>query len=91
MSIKTAIVNGVQTIEIARPEKKNALTRAMYQEMADALVTANALNLPMLGVGQKGPHSAVLVPVRRTVSSGTRSKSGTSTASGQPLSRRRIW
>ena len=31
MSIKTAIVNGVQTIEIARPEKKNALTRAMYQ------------------------------------------------------------
>lgn len=44
MSIKTAIVNGVQTIEIARPEKKNALTRAMYQEMADALVTANADN-----------------------------------------------
>lgn len=41
MSIKTAIVNGVQTIEIARPEKKNALTRAMYQEMADALVAAN--------------------------------------------------
>lgn len=44
MSIKTAIVNGVQTIEIARPEKKNALTRAMYQEMADALVAANAEN-----------------------------------------------
>mgnify|MGYP003350526431 CR=1 FL=1 len=44
MSIKTATVNGVQTIEIARPEKKNALTRAMYQEMADALVAANADN-----------------------------------------------
>jgi len=40
MSIKTAIVNGVATIEIARPEKKNALTRAMYQAMADALVAA---------------------------------------------------
>ncbi|OWQ93777.1 enoyl-CoA hydratase [Roseateles aquatilis] len=44
MSIKTAIVNGVQTLEIARPEKKNALTRAMYQEMADTLVAANADN-----------------------------------------------
>ncbi|MCV2359538.1 enoyl-CoA hydratase [Paucibacter sp. TC2R-5] len=41
MSIKTAIVNGVATIEIARPEKKNALTRVMYQEMADALIAAN--------------------------------------------------
>ncbi|MGS0758229.1 enoyl-CoA hydratase-related protein, partial [Roseateles sp. GG27B] len=41
MSIKTAIVNGVATIEIARPEKKNALTRVMYQAMTDALVAAN--------------------------------------------------
>ncbi len=41
MSIKTAIHNGVATIEIARPEKKNALTREMYQTMADALVAAN--------------------------------------------------
>ncbi|GAA0768806.1 enoyl-CoA hydratase [Ideonella azotifigens] len=37
MSIKTAIVDGVATIEIARPEKKNALTQAMYQAMADAI------------------------------------------------------
>ncbi len=37
MSIKTATLNGVLTIEIARPEKKNALTQAMYQAMADAL------------------------------------------------------
>lgn len=37
MSIKTAILNGVATIEIARPEKKNALTQSMYQAMADAL------------------------------------------------------
>ncbi len=42
MSIKTATLNGVATIEIARPEKKNALTAAMYQAMADALVAASA-------------------------------------------------
>ena len=42
MTIKTAIVNGVATIEIARPEKKNALTVAMYQAMADALDAAGA-------------------------------------------------
>ena len=36
-SIKTGIINGVALIEIARPEKKNALTVAMYQAMADAL------------------------------------------------------
>ena len=42
MSIKTATLDGVATIEIARPEKKNALTAAMYQAMADALVAAQA-------------------------------------------------
>jgi enoyl-CoA hydratase/carnithine racemase len=42
MSIKTATLNGVATIEIARPEKKNALTTAMYQSMADALRAAKA-------------------------------------------------
>jgi enoyl-CoA hydratase/carnithine racemase len=42
MSIKTATLNGVATIEIARPEKKNALTRDMYQAMADALRAAQA-------------------------------------------------
>ena len=40
MSIKTATLNGVATIEIARPEKKNALTQAMYQAMADAINAA---------------------------------------------------
>ncbi len=40
MTIKTAILNGVLTIEIARPEKKNALTQAMYQSMAEALNAA---------------------------------------------------
>ena len=42
MSIRTATLNGVATIEIARPEKKNALTQAMYQAMADALAAAGA-------------------------------------------------
>jgi enoyl-CoA hydratase/carnithine racemase len=42
MNIKTATLNGVATIEIARPEKKNALTVLMYQAMADALRAAAA-------------------------------------------------
>jgi enoyl-CoA hydratase/carnithine racemase len=42
MSIKTATLNGVATIEIARPEKKNAITAQMYSDMADALQAANA-------------------------------------------------
>ncbi|MCY7314933.1 MAG: enoyl-CoA hydratase [Rubrivivax sp.] len=42
MSIKTAILNGVCTIEIARPEKKNALTVAMYQAMTETLKAAHS-------------------------------------------------
>ncbi len=42
MSIKTATINGVATIEIARPEKKNAITGAMYRQMAEALDAAKA-------------------------------------------------
>jgi len=42
MSIKTATLNGVATIEIARPEKKNAFTGAMYAAMAEALDAAQA-------------------------------------------------
>lgn len=42
MSIKTATLNGVATIEIARPEKKNAITVDMYAAMAAALRSANA-------------------------------------------------
>jgi len=42
MAIKTATLNGVATIEIARPDKKNALTMAMYQAMADAIDAAVA-------------------------------------------------
>jgi enoyl-CoA hydratase/carnithine racemase len=42
MNIRCATLNGVATIEIARPEKKNALTAAMYKAMADALHAAQA-------------------------------------------------
>ena len=56
MSIKTAVVNGVATIENARPEKKNALTVAMYQAMADALNAArdDAAVRAVLITGQPG-------------------------------------
>ena len=40
MAIKTAVIDGVATIEIARPEKKNALTGAMYLALAQALDAA---------------------------------------------------
>ena len=56
MTIKTGTLNGVATIEIARPEKKNALTQAMYQSMADALRAANddAAVRAVLITGQPG-------------------------------------
>jgi enoyl-CoA hydratase/carnithine racemase len=56
MSIKTAVFNGVATIEIARPEKKNALTVEMYQAMADAINAAgdDATVRALLITGQPG-------------------------------------
>ncbi len=41
MTIRTETADGVARIEIARPEKKNAITVAMYQQMADAIVAAH--------------------------------------------------
>ena len=56
MSIKTAVLNGVATIEIARPEKKNAITSAMYQQMSDAILDAqlDAKVRAILITGQPG-------------------------------------
>jgi enoyl-CoA hydratase/carnithine racemase len=56
MTIRTATLNGVATIEIARPEKKNALTVEMYQAMADALTAAqrDAAVRAVLITGQPG-------------------------------------
>ncbi len=41
MGIKTEISAGVARIEIARPEKKNAITTAMYAQMAEAVAAAH--------------------------------------------------
>ena len=56
MSIRTATINGVATIEIARPEKKNAITQAMYRQMAEALdgADADAAARAVLFTGQPG-------------------------------------
>jgi len=56
MSIKTGILDGVATIEIARPEKKNALTQPMYTAMSDALDAArdDAAVRAVLFTGQPG-------------------------------------
>jgi enoyl-CoA hydratase/carnithine racemase len=40
MAISTSKANGILTIEFNRTEKKNAITTAMYQSMADALKDA---------------------------------------------------
>jgi enoyl-CoA hydratase/carnithine racemase len=42
MSIQASVEGGVLDLVIDRPEKRNALTRAMYGAMADALVAAEA-------------------------------------------------
>jgi enoyl-CoA hydratase/carnithine racemase len=56
VSIRTTTSHGVTTIEIARPEKKNALTLAMYDDMTRALDTALADNAvrAVLIAGQPG-------------------------------------
>ena len=60
MSIRTAVLNGVATIEIARPEKKNALTQAMYQAMAEAVNAAreDSAVRALLITGQPGVFTA---------------------------------
>jgi enoyl-CoA hydratase/carnithine racemase len=40
--IKTDLQDGILTVQINRPEKKNALTTAMYGELADALQRADS-------------------------------------------------
>jgi len=56
MTIKVATINGVATIEIARPEKKNALTVEMYRSMSDAINAAgeDASVRALLITGQPG-------------------------------------
>ncbi|RAK57965.1 enoyl-CoA hydratase-related protein [Phenylobacterium deserti] len=40
--VRTDVSGGVLTVTLSRPEKKNALTRAMYQAVADAIESAEA-------------------------------------------------
>jgi enoyl-CoA hydratase/carnithine racemase len=56
VTIRTATLNHVLTVEIARPEKKNALTVEMYQAMADAINGArgDAAVRAVLITGQPG-------------------------------------
>lgn len=56
MTIRTAILHGVATIEIARPEKKNAFTQAMYSALAEAVnaAQADAAVRALLITGQPG-------------------------------------
>ena len=60
MNIKSSTLDGVACIEIARPEKKNALTQAMYQAMADAIAAASADSAvrALLITGQPGVFTA---------------------------------
>src|SRR5215471_4622887 len=39
--VRTELSSGVLTITLNRPERKNALTRAMYQALADAIGRAD--------------------------------------------------
>lgn len=39
--VKVTQADGVQTITLARPDKKNALSNAMYGRLADAILSAN--------------------------------------------------
>src|SRR5690349_14321946 len=60
MGIKTSTLNGVTTIEIARPEKKNAITLAMYEAMTAALRDASASDsvVAVLITGQRDLFTA---------------------------------
>ncbi len=58
--IETSIADGLQTIRIARPEKKNALTSGMYAAMVDALQRGDddAAVVAHLFIGSEGVFSA---------------------------------
>lgn len=60
MSIRTMTAGGVATIEIARPEKRNALTLAMYEGMLVAIQAARSdpAVRSLLVTGQPGVFTA---------------------------------
>lgn len=60
MNIRLNVKNGLATLEIARPEKKNALSIAMYESMTSALHTARDDDAvrALLITGQPGVFTA---------------------------------
>ena len=60
MSIRTATASGVTTIEIARPEKRNALTLSMYEALLEAVLGAQRAPevRALLITGQPGVFTA---------------------------------
>ena len=73
--VRTETKDGIARIEIDRPDKKNALTAAMYQALADALKAAEADSKVrvMLIHGDDALARAIAANVRqRTVQDGRR-------------------
>src|ERR1700732_4278941 len=60
MHISSVSLEGVATVEIARPEKRNALTQAMYRALAEAITGARADDAvrAVLITGQPGIFTA---------------------------------
>ena len=59
-NVIVSVADGVQTIHIARPDKKNALTTAMYAAMVDAMADGEARDdvRVHLFIGEPGAFSA---------------------------------
>jgi len=45
--VRSEVAGGVLTLTLNRPEKKNALTRAMYQALGDAINGAAVLDVSL--------------------------------------------
>ncbi|SMC35505.1 Enoyl-CoA hydratase/carnithine racemase [Fulvimarina manganoxydans] len=58
-AIETSIADGVLTLRLNRPEKKNALSRAMYAALAEAMEEAGTKDVKVVLIaGQSGAFSA---------------------------------
>ncbi|MEE2953432.1 MAG: crotonase/enoyl-CoA hydratase family protein [Pseudomonadota bacterium] len=58
-AIETSIADGVLTLRLNRPEKKNALSRAMYAALAEAMEEAGTKDVKVVLIaGQPGAFSA---------------------------------
>ena len=64
--ILSSLDQGVQILHIRRPEKKNALTRAMYRTLADALrsMRQRALETQVMGTAGSAALDQLVAAVR---------------------------